>query len=651
MEGWVDNTHEDAFTHTVRLARRRPDAGGRAWWRCRRRPTRSGRRAARRWPARSAPSLAEAFARLAGAAMVGGLTPARRRADRRRPTAPRWSSTPAIEVARLARQVARLPREPGRAGDGGRRARVLELDTTGWVDLPNSCFTYSAAGRALFGTPHGGDADGARSLQPAARARRGSSSAARWRAWSARTGGCASSTRCTTTSTASRSPTRSTWPRGRDRARRARDAAAALRRHLLGAAAARSPRCSARRADAGLRKRIQSHLGGEAGCAQLYDLTADLLKLLACRTGSTAGVSVGRRPGGAWTRRYTTARCRSCPSASSPPTRCRPSSTSTRPSDPRVVVGPRVGEDAAVIDIGDRYLVATSRSRSRSPPTSSAGTRCTSTPTTSPCAAPRPRWFLATLLLPEGAHRRGHRVERCSPSSARRARSWRWRWSAATPRSRTGSIGRSWPARCWARSPRTGSSRPRGAQVGDADRAHQGRAARGRGHHRAREGRRAARARRAGRDDPRGPGASCARPGISVLPEAEIACELATVHAMHDPTEGGIATALHELADAGRRGAADRPRPDHGAARGPGAVRGVRPRPARHHRLRRAAHDAGAGRGRRRHPRARPRGASTATSSARSCRAEQGVTLVDGARQGRCPSSRRTRSPSCSRAA
>jgi hypothetical protein len=32
--------------------------------------------------------------------------------------------------------------------------------------------------------------------------------------------------------------------------------------------------------DAGLRKRIQTLLGGEAGCAQLYDLTADLLKLL-----------------------------------------------------------------------------------------------------------------------------------------------------------------------------------------------------------------------------------------------------------------------------------------------------------------------------------------------------------------------------------
>ena len=39
-------------------------------------------------------------------------------------------------------------------------------------------------------------------------------------------------------------------------------------------------------------------------------------------------------------------------------------------------------------------------------------------------------------------------------------------------------------------------------------------------------------------------------PGLSVLPEAEIACELATVHSMHDPTEGGIATALAELAEA-----------------------------------------------------------------------------------------------------
>ncbi len=37
-------------------------------------------------------------------------------------------------------------------------------------------------------------------------------------------------------------------------------------------------------------------------------------------------------------------------------------------------------------------------------------------------------------------------------------------------------------------------------------------------------------------------------PGISILKEARIACETARIHAMHDPTEGGVATALRELA-------------------------------------------------------------------------------------------------------
>lgn len=37
-------------------------------------------------------------------------------------------------------------------------------------------------------------------------------------------------------------------------------------------------------------------------------------------------------------------------------------------------------------------------------------------------------------------------------------------------------------------------------------------------------------------------------PGISVLEDARAACAAAPVHAMHDPTEGGIATALWELA-------------------------------------------------------------------------------------------------------
>ena len=37
-------------------------------------------------------------------------------------------------------------------------------------------------------------------------------------------------------------------------------------------------------------------------------------------------------------------------------------------------------------------------------------------------------------------------------------------------------------------------------------------------------------------------------PGISVLQEARVACDTTRVHAMHDPTEGGVATALRELA-------------------------------------------------------------------------------------------------------
>lgn len=39
-------------------------------------------------------------------------------------------------------------------------------------------------------------------------------------------------------------------------------------------------------------------------------------------------------------------------------------------------------------------------------------------------------------------------------------------------------------------------------------------------------------------------------PGISVLGEARAACEAVRVHAMHDPTEGGLATALYEMAEA-----------------------------------------------------------------------------------------------------
>jgi len=44
------------------------------------------------------------------------------------------------------------------------------------------------------------------------------------------------------------------------------------------------------------------------------------------------------------------------------------------------------------------------------------------------------------------------------------------------------------------------------------------------------------------------------RPGISVLADARIAVETVPVHAMHDPTEGGLATGLLEVALAAQVG-------------------------------------------------------------------------------------------------
>jgi hydrogenase expression/formation protein HypE len=68
--------------------------------------------------------------------------------------------------------------------------------------------------------------------------------------------------------------------------------------------------------------------------------------------------------------------------------------------DPRVVVGPRIGEDAAVIDFGDRYLVA------KSDPITLATERIgwyavQVNANDLATLGARPRWFLATLLLPK----------------------------------------------------------------------------------------------------------------------------------------------------------------------------------------------------------------------------------------------------------
>ena len=69
--------------------------------------------------------------------------------------------------------------------------------------------------------------------------------------------------------------------------------------------------------------------------------------------------------------------------------------------DPRVVLGPRVGEDAAVLDMGDRYLVATTDPITFV--TEDLGWYALVVNANDLAVrGAAPRWFLATCLLPEG---------------------------------------------------------------------------------------------------------------------------------------------------------------------------------------------------------------------------------------------------------
>jgi hydrogenase maturation factor len=215
--------------------------------------------------------------------------------------------------------------------------------------------------------------------------------------------------------------------------------------------------------------------------------------------------------------------------------------------DPRVVVGPRVGEDAAVIDLGDRYLLATS-----DPITFAADdiARYALTVNANDVAVRggRPRWFLATLLLPEGA-----------TSDETVAALFASLHDACAEIDVTLVGGHTEVTHGLDRPIVAGTMLGEvakdklvttgGARVGDAVVMTKGVPLEGAAIiARAREAELRARGVPVGTI--RRAKAFLTTPGLSVLPEAEIACELATVHAMHDPTEGGIATALLELADA-----------------------------------------------------------------------------------------------------
>jgi len=219
--------------------------------------------------------------------------------------------------------------------------------------------------------------------------------------------------------------------------------------------------------------------------------------------------------------------------------------------DRRVVVGPRVGEDAAVIDFGDRYLVAAADPITFA--TDELGWYALHVNANDVVVrGATPRWFLATVLLPAGVtDESGVRglfdqvADACEALDVALVGGH----TEVTPGidrpliagTMLGEVAKD-------KLVTTG-----GAQVGDAVILTKGVPLEGAAII-AREKEAALLERGVRPSVIRKARAFLRTPGISVRPEAEIACEVATVHAMHDATEGGIATALHELASAANVG-------------------------------------------------------------------------------------------------
>jgi hydrogenase expression/formation protein HypE len=210
----------------------------------------------------------------------------------------------------------------------------------------------------------------------------------------------------------------------------------------------------------------------------------------------------------------------------------------------RVLVYPGVGEDAAVIDMGERWLVAKTDPITFA--TDEIGWYVVHVNANDIAAAGGiPRWFLCTVLLPQDKTDEAL-IERIMGqiSSACRALDivpcgghTEVTYGLDRPVAVGVMLGEIVPGRL---------IRSGGVQVGDVVLVTKGVAVEG-----------TAIIAREKRDelDKRFSDAfldRCQRflhdPGISVVREARLATEAVSVHAMHDPTEGGIATGLWELA-------------------------------------------------------------------------------------------------------
>jgi len=219
-------------------------------------------------------------------------------------------------------------------------------------------------------------------------------------------------------------------------------------------------------------------------------------------------------------------------------------------ADPRVLVGPQVGEDAAAIDMGDRYLLLASDPITFTP--DRIGWYAVQINANDIAAmGGRPLYFLSTVLLPErsmtaneaesifadvaGACRElgctpvgGH--TEVTPGIDRPILSGTMVGEVERERLVTSSGAQSGDMLILARGIAIEATailaRDRAAEV----------------------------KRNLGKDFQNKAARFLEDPGLSVVAASRAACATSGVHAMHDPTEGGIANALWELAEASEVG-------------------------------------------------------------------------------------------------
>jgi len=220
------------------------------------------------------------------------------------------------------------------------------------------------------------------------------------------------------------------------------------------------------------------------------------------------------------------------------------------PRDGRVRVGPRVGEDAAVIDLGDRLLVAAADPITFA--TDEIGRYVVAVNANDVAVrGATPRWLLVTVLLPRGTTPDDVRALMTDLAAACRALAvdligghTEVTDAVTRPLVAGAMLGEVQPDHLVT----TGGAQPGDALVLGGALAIEGTAVL------ARQAAPTLRARGVPADTIARARALLDTPGISIVAMARAVCDAVRPHALHDPTEGGLATALAELAAASGAG-------------------------------------------------------------------------------------------------